>query len=231
MFYYYGAKRRLAPLYSPPLHPVIVEPFAGAAGYAMHHLKRGTASHAVLVDRDPRVVQMWQTVLSLSPDELLNYPVPAVGEWTKDPLIITSATSNSWGSVKSMRVTPRMGKVLGGMLRGMAKALPLVQGRVEVHEGDYADARQSGPATYFVDPPYQSQQGDKFYARGKGYASGCAAQNLDFTALAEWCQSLDGQVIVSEHSGAEWLPFTQLVNIGNSQGAKRDEVVWERPIR
>ncbi len=56
------------------------------------------------------------------------------------------------------------------------------------------------PATWFIDPPYQQQ--------GRRYAHG--SERLDFSALGEWAQSLPGQIIVCEASGADWLPFRPL---------------------
>src|SRR5208282_2092618 len=52
-------------------------------------------------------------------------------------------------------------------------------------------------ATWFVDPPYQV----------KGYAYPQSSKNIDYQNLSDWCRRLQGQVIVCENEGANWLPF------------------------
>lgn len=52
---------------------------------------------------------------------------------------------------------------------------------------------------------------------------------MDFDALATWCRSRTGQVIVCEQQGATWLPFTPLADALNSQGKIKTEVIWSRP--
>ena len=45
-FCYYGGKWRAAPKYPPPEHDTIVEPFAGAAGYATRYALMPSAAAA-----------------------------------------------------------------------------------------------------------------------------------------------------------------------------------------
>lgn len=75
----------------------------------------------------------------------------------------------------------------------------------QLTEGDYTAAPDI-EATWFIDPPYNCPAG-RFYQVGA----------LDYAALATWCQSRQGQVIVCEQAGATWLPFQPLY--GN-------EVIW-----
>jgi hypothetical protein len=91
--------------------------------------------------------------------------------------------------------------------------------------GDYTDAVDcvTGPATWFIDPPYQHS--GTFYPE--------SSKAIDFKKLADWCQSLPGQVIVCEEEGATWLPFEplQMGALGRqlqSRTAKtrRREVYW-----
>ena len=49
-FSYFGGKWRAAPHYPAPTEPHIIEPFAGAAGYAMRYPER----KVTLIDADPR---------------------------------------------------------------------------------------------------------------------------------------------------------------------------------
>lgn len=229
MFYYYGGKIRLADKYPTPTYPTVVEPFAGGAAYAIRSLRSGAAQRAVLFDTDERVVEMWRRAIELGPEGVLAMPDVVAGTVTSDPLHITSAASNCWGSVYNLTVTPRMVRWWPQMKRNMADALREVGDRIQVHHADYAQA-DVGPATYFVDPPYQTVRLDGSTPagsrRGKGYRKGSNSDSLDFAALGEWCRGLRGQVIATEQAGADWLPFEPLALHSNSQGVQQTEVVW-----
>ena len=76
------------------------------------------------------------------------------------------------------------------------------------------------PATWFIDPPYACKA-------GRAYPHNA----VDFPALAEWCRSRDGQVMVCENSDSPaWLPFTQFrAHAGalqTGEGIKRTQEVW-----
>jgi hypothetical protein len=80
-------------------------------------------------------------------------------------------------------------------------------------------------ATWHIDPPYQQA--------GKAYRK----KDIDYAALATWCQSRRGQVMVCEQMGATWLPFRKFV-IGDSAYCRRasrkrmtPEVIWIRNDR
>lgn len=70
-------------------------------------------------------------------------------------------------------------------------------GHPDDYECDYRECPVTGQATWFVDPPYQ--------VAGVRYRYN--STRIDFAALGDWCRSLDGQVIVCENDGADWLPF------------------------
>lgn len=233
MFYYYGAKRVLAPHYPRPQFRTVVEPFAGSAQYAVHCLVNGSADRAVLVDRDPRVVSMWERLLSMTPNEVLALPPLTVGEVTTDPLHLVTAASNSWGGIKKMTISERMAGLWPTMLRRAADVLPHLTGRVDVWLGEYTEAEQDQPATYFVDPPYQTVRlsdglESSGGARGKGYAKGCNSDSIDFAALGKWAQSLSGHVIAVDQMGADWLPFKPLKGHRSSIGTMHLEAIWVR---
>lgn len=234
MFYYYGGKARIAGRYPPPAFRTIVEPFAGAAGYSMHHLRKGTVDRVVLVEKDPRVVELWQRLLAMTPEEVLAIPVPPVGSETADFFYMTTATSNGVAVSRRMTVTKRMPELVDMMKRRVAGLLPHVQGRVDLIAGDYRDAPRLDEATYFVDPPYQphpakATSSRTHCAQGLGYARGCDASCLDFADLGRWVEDLPGHVIAVEQEGADWLPFIRLVRGGyDSQGRRKPEVMWTR---
>jgi 16S rRNA G966 N2-methylase RsmD len=79
-------------------------------------------------------------------------------------------------------------------------------------------------ATWFIDPPYQGKP-------GRAYRHNV----VDYAALAAYCQSRSGRVIVCENAGADWLPFAHLAYIkagGGARGGHRTshEVVWSPDI-
>lgn len=230
MFYYYGGKRMSAKKYPAPVHDVVVEPFAGAAGYAINHLVQGSIDRAILIEKDPRVVELWDRLLGMTPDEVLAIEVPEVGSKTSDFLIMTSATSNAVARCRQMTVTSRMPKIVETMLRRIAEFLPHVVGKVDVICGDYRDAPDI-EATWFIDPPYQPHLDKKtstktVFPQGMGYSRECSADRIDYAALGEWSMTRKGQVVVVEQEGADWMPFTPLFDAHDSQGKKKREVVW-----
>lgn len=239
MFYYYGAKHTTAGHYPPPQYGIVIEPFAGAAGYGMHHLLRGNISRLVLVEKDPRVAALWRRLLDMTPEEAAALPIPEAGDDTSDFFVMTTATSNGVAVSRRMTVTKRMPKLVKSQRDRVVAALPIIAGKVEVIEGSYETAPLV-EATWFVDPPYQPHLDKETSAgtscpQGQGYAKGCRASDLDFTALAAWCRSLPGQVLVVEQQGADWLPFMPLLaRVHDSQNRRKQEMFWtnralERP--
>ncbi len=230
MFYFYGGKRRLARFYPPPQHKVVVEPFAGSAAYSVKHLVpvKGARAieRAILIEKDPRVCEIWERLLAMDPEKILDLRVPKTGERTSDFLFMTSACSNRIARTAEMTVTTRMPVVIKRMLRQIADVLPHVKGRVKIIQGDYSEAPDI-EATWFIDPPYHVD--GRPQSRGMGYAEDCNSFSLDYDALADWCRGRKGQAIVCEQDGANWLPFKHLRHARNSIGNKAAEVVWVSP--
>lgn len=228
MFYYYGAKHRYAAKYPPPLHRIVVEPFAGSAGYSLYHLQRGNIDGAILIEKDPRVIELWQRLLLMSPAEVLAIPRPEPGTITEDFLWMTAAASNALAKLSRYKFTERANGVAEAMLKRIAKMLPFVQGRVLILEASYEEAPDI-EATWFIDPPYQPTNGSHALSQGKGYAHGCDSASIDYDALGVWCQERRGQVIVCEQEGADWLPFQSSYWGFNTIGVKSHEVIWTKP--
>ena len=137
-------KRRLARFYPRPEYSTIVEPFAGSAAYSVTHLVPvtgvRTVERVILVEKDPRVCEIWKQLLAMDEDDLLNYPIPKAGERTSDFLLMTSACSNRIARTEEMTITKRMPVVLKRMFKQIAAVLPHVKGRVKIIEGDYTKA-------------------------------------------------------------------------------------------
>lgn len=221
-FSFYGSKWRAAPLYPVPRFDTVIEPFAGSAGYSLRHPSRDVR----LFDLDPCIVGVWRYLIRTSRSEIERLPLLAPGDDVRDLPVCPEAQSLIGFWVNRGSATP------GRMLSSWALTGP----RPHLHWGPFARARIASQvdkirhwritlgsyetaanleATWYVDPPYLE--------KGKHYR--CSSSAIDFAALGQWCQARDGQVIVCEQAGANWLPFQPLANVKATRGRSR-EVVW-----
>jgi site-specific DNA-adenine methylase len=70
LFPFYGSKWRDARRYPAPGESIVIEPFAGSAGYSLWY-----EPHRVwLYDVDPIVVGVWSYLIAATPRELLALP-------------------------------------------------------------------------------------------------------------------------------------------------------------
>lgn len=216
-FSYVGGKWTLAPRYPTPEHSMVIEPFAGSAGYATRYADR----EVVLVERAPQLAALWRWLTTVSADEIMGLPLAPsslddlraeaqtlIGFWwargrTRPARRCRSSWMLSgrwpfsfWGESVRARIAEQVRRIR----------------HWKVIEGEYSDAPDVD-ATWFIDPPY----------------IGCReyqAQVDDYGALAGWCRSRRGLAIVCEQDGAEWLPFRPFrVAKSIARGAYR-EVAW-----
>jgi hypothetical protein len=218
-FSYFGGKWTLAPRYPTPEHDVIVEPFAGSAGYATRYPDRDV----VLIERAPHIAALWRWLIGVSVDEVMALPSDIsdlsdlsdlsdqartlIMFWcargrTRTPTTISSwMTSGKWPA-----------SFWGVYARDRIAAQVQAIRHWKVIEGDYTDAPDVR-ATWFVDPPYE---GDRHYC----------ARVSDYTALASWCRARTGLVIACEQQGAEWLPFRAFRTAKSIARGAYKEVIW-----
>lgn len=200
-FSFYGSKYLLAPRYPPPAHDLIIEPFAGSAGYSTLYAERDV----FLFDVDPVIVSLWQFLIDATPSDILSLPVE-INDLRKTDLpdgakaligfwLVRSAhgpanvphgwmrtgkyTTSFWSREKRARVASQVSHIK----------------HWRVAQSSWCDLPDV-EATWFVDPPYS--------VAGRHYKF----NHIDFQSLAEWCLLRDGQVIVTEQDGADWLPFS-----------------------
>ena len=229
---YYGGKWRAAPRYPAPLRAVIVEPFAGAAGYSLRHYERDV----VLIDKYPVICEMWRYLIAVSPAEVRRIPevehVDALPDWVPQ-----GARSLVGFWLNAATVSPRkqlsagrkklagMGCVFEGWTPATRERIAHQVGCIRhwlVYEGDalsFGDALDFD-ATWFVDPPYNNKAGS-YYVHS----------DIDFAALGKWCRSRRGQVIACENEGATWLPFRPFATLKagvNGKGSR--EVIWTNDV-
>ena len=67
---YYGGKFRAAPRYPKPAYGTIIEPFAGAAGYALRY----PDLEVILVERYAVVAEMWRYLIGTTPEDVRRIP-------------------------------------------------------------------------------------------------------------------------------------------------------------
>lgn len=215
-FSYFGAKHEIASHYPEPSYPIIVEPFAGSAGYScLHHERR-----VILNDLDLNVVQAWRTLIEMEQPlpagwrEAIKLAPALVGFWLANGRSVPAKQPSSW-MLSGQRPNAYWGEQAAAKTFEVSRAIK--------HWTVTAWPWQMVPvqeATWFIDPPYSS-------AGGRAYKR----HRIDYAKLAAWCKGLPGQVIVCEEAGADWLPFEPLGSFRCSPGKGRshvEEVVWTR---
>lgn len=237
MFSYFGAKWQNAWRYPKPEHRTIVEPFAGAAGYATNYFRR----KVVLVEKSPIIAGVWRWLLKATPKEILGLPLFDAGQLISDVPGLTPEQRAFLGfRCGRGSQSPRDKVSPWGAKNGPAGAwtdharmvlaaqIPLIS-HWTIIEGDYWKVPMGSgfEATWFIDPPYQKE----------GFRYLESSKKLDFVALGEWCRERRGLTIACEQEGADWLPFVPLYDMrgtsavanaknGRAKKTTTTEVVW-----
>lgn len=219
-FPYFGSKWRIARHYPRPTGDVVVEPFAGGAGYACFY----EAPRAILVDKDPIISGVWSYLIGASVKEIMALPdLPSVGDSVDDHAIPQeakwligfwlnrgSATPKKSRTAYSARADRSQLNWGPRAKERIASQLPLIS-EWKVVNGEY-QACPDVEATWFIDPPY----GDK----GRFYRVPFSG----FIELGNWCRRRRGLVIACEGPDANWLPFHPLGSFKSSRGRAVESV-------
>lgn len=225
-FCYYGGKWRHALKHYPaPQYETIVEPFAGGAGFSLHYASR----KIILCERDPIIAEVWRYLIRVKSSEILSIrdirldekvedlaiPQEAkwlVGLWVGKGVARPRKSPSAW-----MREGHRPGSFWGERVRQIIATQVDFIRHWQIYNLSYDAFPAHIRATWFVDPPYHTT-GSKYHFGSK---------QIDYHALADWCRSRLGQVIVCENDDANWLPFRKLANVKTMRKGRRcEEVVW-----
>lgn len=225
-FRYFGSKRSLAKFYPAPKHNLIIEPFAGSAGYSLHWYKH----EILLVEKYKAIADLWNWLITVSEDEFLSLPT---GNITTTHLKIPREAKTligfwlQFGGKTPVKSAPPMAYDYPESFwteakkRQLARQLKHIRHWRCINDG-YPCTNRMGPATWFVDPPYQIVSAS--YRHG--------SDGINYRWLGEWCRTRPGQTIVCEANGASWLPFRSFrtgFNIRGKQGVTyTDELIWTR---
>ena len=226
-FSYYGGKWRAAFAYPRPRHGLIIEPFAGSAGYSLRWCVPFVPYRVILCDVDPVIAGVWRYLMSVSAEEILKLPDVVdsvddlavceearhlIGFWLNRGAAAPCKSPSAWmraGTHESSFWGPAIRRRIANQLDGLRLW--------EVYCCSYEDVPYDGEATWFVDPPYQGA--GKHYRRG--------SSDIDYADLADWCRKREGLVIACEAEGGNWLPFDDLgVFKATRAGKPSREVVW-----
>lgn len=222
-FPYFGAKWRAADRYPAPQCDVIIEPFAGAAGYST---RRSDGRLVWLIDASEAICGVWDYIIHASEADVLALPDVRrdLGERVRDLKVCQEARwlIGFWVNPASSepKNVPTKWSHWGPKARERIVSQQKNVRHWRVFKGSYLDLDGAVEATWYVDPPYQVQ--------GRCYPHG--ADGIDYAVLGEWCRGRTGQVIACENAGALWLPFEPLAMWKSARpGRWSEEVIWHRP--
>lgn len=200
---YYGSKVLAARHYPAPQQKLIIEPFAGGAGYSLQH----RTHDVLLIDSNPDVIGAWQYLIATPGNVIRRLPLLRVGQAIPLDLDPGARLLIGWnlmlvGARPQSRLVPSALRVPSSFW-GESRRAALASIADEVKHwraklGRHTDAPSRTRATWFVDPPYIGELGSHYPSGNDG---------LNFERLGTWCRARRGQVIVCEAPGATWLPF------------------------
>lgn len=202
-FSYFGSKVGAAAKYPAPRHDLIIEPFAGAAGYSiLHHEKE-----IQLFDASPTICGIWRFLIRATPADILSLPL-----LTADVRGLSQAERDFIGFWWVRSGASPVGKPVPWMESGLypysfwsektrgriARQVNAIKHwKIGCHPYNLLPPCK---ATWFIDPPYQKE--------GARYPHG--SRRMDYAHLAEWVRARPGQVIACESAPAAYLPFVPL---------------------
>jgi site-specific DNA-adenine methylase len=224
-FSYFGSKYRASLRYPTPEHHTLIEPFAGSAGYAARY----PSLRVHLCDIDPYIFGVWDYIIKTPSEEIRRLPLEVtdtdslgipqeakwlIGFWLNHGCSSPRKRPSAWMRA-GKHVTSFWGEAIRDRIASQADHIR----HWKVTNGSFADLANQ-EATWFVDPPYKDVCGRLYRFDG-----------VDYDALALWCREREGQVIVCEKEGADWLPFSPLgvfKAMGGRGKSYSEEAIWTK---
>ena len=237
-FSYFGSKYRISKHYPSPNKDILIEPFAGSACYSLHYPEKKVK----LFDKYDVICSIWEYLIKVSESEILSLPILNEDDHIDD-FNISQEAKNLIGfwlaighTVPSKKlagfslVHSKEGKLLykDGYER---KTMPhkswtetqkqIISSQLQyirhwkIEQKSYEQV-ENEDACWFVDPPYQ-QAGILYRENSKG---------IDFNHLGNWCKERQGELIVCENSGANWLPFKDFRSLRSTIGKATYEAIY-----
>ncbi len=161
MWSYYGSKKSIIDYYPPPKYGKIIEPFAGAASYAVKYWDR----EVLLVDKYEVITKIWKWLQLCSKNDLLQLPRTMDPNDSLDNYMFDCEEAKLLmgfviaKGVERPRVKPTSRATISRpntinfTLNKIANNLHKIKHWKIIH-GSYEDLPNE-EATYFVDPPYE----------------------------------------------------------------------------
>ena len=204
-FCFFGGKWRMAPRYPAPKNKILIEPFAGSAGYSLRYPDKRVR----LYDIDEHILGVWDFLIHAPELEVMSLPLKVtntgdllditqearwlIGFWLNKGTVSPRRSPSKW-----MRDGWRPGSFWGEKIRHRIASQQKYIRHWEISKSSYENIPDIH-ATWFIDPPYSGPAGRKY-----------RKNNIDYPHLADWSRSRSGQVIACENEGADWLPFSFL---------------------
>ena len=217
MFSYYGSKSKLAHRYPAPKYDTIIEAFAGAAGYSLHG--DNWKKNVILYDAFPKIAGVWEYLINATEGDIMALPDLKPGDKVTSYPSLTDAerwligfSINRGSSVPKVTASERSDGLT--YKRHICENLHKIR-----HWKVFCSSYEECPnqeATWFIDPPYQ-KAGKYYYGHSR----------MDYEALRKWTLERQGQVIVCENEGANWLPFEHMA-VFHGSTKTQVEVLYSR---
>ena len=207
LFKWFGSKWSTSKYYPAPMHDVIVEPFAGSAGYALRHHEK----QVILAEANTHIRRLWEWLIEdATSTSILDIPVNIpegtdirklglsegqallLKNWQRTNNVGDCWTISSWGN--------KPGQWTENTRARVADEHSFVK-HWQVYDDAYllmSDATRE--RTWFIDPPYQFNYQYR-------------ATPIDYARLSDDINHLQGQIVVCEavcqKTGQvpSWLPF------------------------
>lgn len=202
-FPYFGGKNRLCAWYPEPKYEVVVEPFAGSAGYSTFWYDR----KVILNEINPTICRVWKFIIETPSEELARLPLLGPNDRVSD--LSVGIPAKDLIGMWCYRGDDKPRDKLAPWAKDYPKAFwgPWIRDRIalqaekirhwKVIQGAAQDLSiGTEKRTWFLDPPYANG--------GHKYQYG--TELLDYDWMRDWMRRLPGQVIACERDNDRWLP-------------------------